>query len=175
VRHADCPRWLTRHRQTTIAKILAARLSATYLRIDEIEHALRSAAGFERDIGPAGYAVTNALAASNLAIGRHVVADCVNPVRESREGWRDVASRAGVALIEVEVICSDATEHRRRIEDRLADIAGFELPIWQSVLQHEYEAWPEPHLVIDTATLKSDEAVAVIERHIERTSRGRRF
>jgi len=35
-------------------------------------------------IGPAGYFVANALAASNLANGVAVVADCVNPVEESR-------------------------------------------------------------------------------------------
>ena len=115
------------------------------------------------------------LAASNLAIGRHVVTDCVNPVRASRDGWREAASRAGMALLEVEVICSDAAEHRRRIESRLADIDGFELPSWQSVQAHHYEPWTEPRLVIDTAVLAPDEAVAVIDLQIERTSCGRRL
>ena len=160
--------------KTTIAKILAARLPATYLRIDEIEHALRSMPEFERGIGPAGYVVANALAASNLAIGRHVVVDCVNPVRASRDGWREVASRACLPLLEVEVICSDAAEHRRRIESRLADIDGLELPTWQSVQAHHYEPWTEPRLIIDTAVLAPDDAVAVIDLQIERTSCGRR-
>jgi predicted kinase len=122
--------------KTMIAKLLAPRRSATYLRIDEIEHALRLAPGFGGDLGPAGYAVANALAASNLAVGRIVVADCVNPVRESKEGWCDVAHDAAATLIEIEVVCSDATEHPRRIESRVADIAGFEPPIWEFVQAH---------------------------------------
>lgn len=156
--------------KTTIAKILAARHSASYLRVDEIEHALHSMAGFQRDIGPAGYVVAYALALSNLGIGRHVVADCVNPVRESREGWRHVGSRAGAFLLKVEVTCSDPAKHRRRVEDRQPDIAGFELPSWQSVQAHEYEPWTEPHLVVDTALLDPAEAVAAIERHINCSS-----
>jgi predicted kinase len=104
--------------KTTIAQLLAARHSATYLRVDEIEHALRSTDGFERDIGPAGYVVCYALAASNLAIGQWVVADCVNPVRDSREAWRAVAARTGALLLEIETVCSDTAEHRRRVEDR---------------------------------------------------------
>ncbi len=153
--------------KTTIAKLLAARLSATYLRIDEIEHALRGTPGFEGGVGPAGYVVANALAVSNLTIGRTVVADCVNPVRESREGWRDAAHRAAATLIEIEAICSDTSEHRRRIESRVADIAGFELPTWAAVQAHHYEPWTGRRLVIDTAVLALDEGVAVIERHIE--------
>lgn len=153
--------------KTTIAKLLAARIDATYLRIDEIEHALHSMPGFHGDVGPAGYVVAYALAASNLGIGRPVVADCVNPVRASRQAWREVGSQAFAPVIEIEVICSDEMEHRRRVEGRQPDIAGFGLPSWQSVQAHEYEMWTEPRLVIDTATLAPEEAVAVIERHIE--------
>ena len=38
-------------------------------------------------IGPAGYSVANAPAETNLRLGHSVVADCVNPVRDSRLGW----------------------------------------------------------------------------------------
>src|SRR5919109_2504436 len=100
--------------KTTIARAIAARQPATYLRIDEIEQAIRSAGISAADIGPAGYTVANALAASNLANGCLVIADCVNPVRESRQGWRTTAARAHKPLLEVEVVCSDPIEHRRR-------------------------------------------------------------
>ena len=86
-----------------------------YLRIDVIEQAIRQAAVLAGDIGAAGYAVANALAEGNLANGRAVVADGVNPVGESREAWRMVADRARVRLIEIEVVCSDPIEHRRRV------------------------------------------------------------
>jgi predicted kinase len=151
--------------KTTIARAIAMRLSATYLRIDEIEQAIRSAGGLA-DVGQTGYAVANALAASNLRHGSLVLADCVNPVRESRQGWRETAARVQKPLLEVEVICSDPTEHRRRVEQRRSDIDGLVPPTWQEVLGREYSPWPEPHLVIDTAILAPPEAIRVVERHI---------
>jgi predicted kinase len=104
------------------------------------------------------------LAASNLANGQTVIADCVNPVRESREGWQATATRAQKPLIEVEVICSDLVEHRRRVEQRASEIDGLVLPTWQDVLDHGYAPWPEPHLIIDTARLSPAEAIAIVER-----------
>ena len=152
--------------KTTIARALAAQRSAVYLRIDEIEQAIRSAGVLAADVGPAGYTVANALAASNLRNGCLVVADCVNPVRESREGWRAVAARAQKPLLEIEIICSDPIEHRRRVEERRSDIDGLVPPGWQSVIAHEYSAWTEPHLVIDTAVLAPHEAIEIIGRHM---------
>lgn len=153
--------------KTTIARQLAARRSAAYLRIDAIEQAIRVAGVVTGDIGRAGYFVANALAASNLANGLTVVADCVNPVRESREGWRATAARSRTKILEIEIICSDAAEHRRRIETRRSDIDGLILPAWRNVLDRDYAPWQEPHLVIDTACLTPDEAIAVIERHMD--------
>lgn len=153
--------------KTTISRALAARQSALYLRIDTIEQALRSANVLAGDVGPAGYIVGNALAASNLANRQTVIVDCVNPVPESRRGWQATARRTQTSLIEIEIVCSDPVEHRRRVEGRKSDIDGLELPSWQAVLDHEYSPWQEPHLVIDTARLTADEAVELIERHIK--------
>jgi predicted kinase len=152
--------------KTTIARAIAIRRSAVYLRIDEIEQAIRSAGVPAAEVGPAGYTVANALAVSNLRNGRLVIADCVNPVRESREGWRLTAARAQKPLLEVETVCSDTIEHRRRVEKRRSDIDGLTLPTWQSVLGHEYSPWAEPHLVIDTALLAPHEAIEIIEQHM---------
>lgn len=153
--------------KTTIARQLAARRSAAYLRIDEVEQAIRAAGVLAGDVGPAGYFVANTLAASNLANGLSVVADCVNPVQASRQGWRDIAAHAQSRLIEIEVVCSDAAEHRRRVESRIADIDGLDLPSWQAVLQRDYAPWAEPHLIVDTAILSPREAVAFIERYMD--------
>jgi predicted kinase len=153
--------------KTTIARALARRLSATYLRIDVIEQALRSANVLAAGVGASGYLVANALAESNLANNRTVVADCVNPVDESRHGWRRTAIRSATSLIEVEVVCSDLNEHRRRVEQRRADIEGLTLPTWQAVQARHYEPWLEPHIVIDTARLTPDEAVAIIARELD--------
>ena len=143
--------------KTTVAKALAARLRAVYLRIDTIEQAMR-AAGAER-IGPAGYAVANALAEANLILGHSVVADCVNPVRESRVGWRNVAARVSAKLVDIHLVCSDTTEHRRRVAGRVADIPGHALPSWDAVTQHPFEARDDDHLLLDTAAMAPAELV----------------
>ena len=74
--------------KSTIARLLSARLRAAYLRVDTIEQAIRS--GGVGAVGAAGYEVANRLAVENLRLGRHVVADCVNPVAASRK-----AAKAG--------------------------------------------------------------------------------
>ena len=152
--------------KTTIARRLAARRAAIYLRIDVIEQAIRLAGVLAGDVGPAGYGVANALAASNLANGLTIIADCVNPVRESREGWRTTAARVPTTLLEVKVVCSDPAEHRRRIETRETDIEGLILPAWHEVLERDYVPWEEPHLVIDTASVTPDRAIAIIEQQM---------
>jgi predicted kinase len=158
--------------KTTLGKALAVKRSSTYVRVDEIEHALTHHAKLGPDIGVAGYVVAFALAASNLRLGSLVIADSVNPVPESRQGWRDVAHREAARLLEIEVICSDGVEHRRRVEARTADIAGFELPSWSSVVERDYVPWTSPRLVVDTALLTRDEAVAAIEAAIDGLSGG---
>ena len=77
--------------------------------------------------------------------------DCVNPLTTTRAAWREVARRASVALVEVEVVCSDGNEHRRRVESRSADIPGLMLPAWGDVEARAYELWDGEHVVIDTA------------------------
>jgi len=149
--------------KTTISKMLAATHSAVYLRIDAIEFALGD------QTSPKGYIVAEAIALSNLQLGNWVVADSVNPVPESRLAWREVAAKAGAKLLEIELICSDATEHRRRVETRIADIEGFKIPNWAKVQAQEYIAWTEPRLLLDTAILSNGEAIAKIEAAIENT------
>ncbi len=136
--------------KTALARELAGRIEAVYLRIDSIERALG-----DGQIEDAGYRVAYAVAADNLRLGRMVVADCVNPIAVTREAWRAVAED----VIEIEVVCSDAAEHRRRVESRVADIAGLRLPSWSEVLAREYEPWPRDHVVIDTAGRTPAEAV----------------
>lgn len=150
--------------KTTIARELALSTGAVYLRIDTIEQAIRDSGVLQGDVGRSGYSVANALALSNLQLGHIVIADCVNPVRESRETWQATAERAGVELLNVYVVCSDSNEHRRRVETRQADIPGLTPPTWASVLGHEYEAWSGAPLRIDTASTSSTEAVHILTR-----------
>ena len=152
--------------KTTIAKELARQVGAVYLRIDVIEQALREAGVLAGDVGASGYAVANALALSNLRLGQRVIADCVNPVKESRDAWQAVATAAGVALINIEVVCSDQQAHRRRVEGRVGDIPGLVPPTWQSVQVHEYEPWEAPPFRLDTAQMTPAEAVAAALLHL---------
>ena len=150
--------------KTTIARELARQTGAVYLRIDVIEQAIRKAGVLAGDVGASGYGVANALALSNLQVGHTVVADCVNPVRESREAWKAVAAAAKVVLLDILVTCSDQEEHQRRVETRTGDIPGLIPPTWQSVLAHEYEAWESGPLEIDTALMTPEQAVTVVSR-----------
>lgn len=151
--------------KTTIARALASHLRATYLRIDSIEQALRN--GGMAEVGKAGYEVANALARSNLALGNRVVADCVNPLAESRQAWQGIAEAEQSPLLNVEVICTDIAEHRRRVESREADVPGLRPPSWQSVLDHDYQAWSGERLTLDSAVLAPTAAVRIILEHLE--------
>jgi predicted kinase len=134
--------------KTTLSRELTRRLAASYIRVDAIEQTLRAA---DHDVGPMGYVIANALAAENLRLGRVVVADCVNPVAASRDGWRQTALQSSACIAEIEVICSDAVLHRQRAEARKSDISGHALPSWQDIVGRHYEPWDRDHLVLDTA------------------------
>jgi predicted kinase len=146
--------------KTTVAKALARELDAVYLRVDTIEQALRSSAALKRDVGPAGYIVACRLAEDNLRIGRIVVADSVNSLRVTRDAWLLVAEHTSTKVAEVELICSDTVEHRRRVETRRSDIEDLKPPAWQDVIDREYENWDRPHIVIDTASRTVRETMA---------------
>lgn len=149
--------------KTTLSRELARRFAATYIRVDAIEQSLRAAG---HDAGPMGYVIANALAAENLRLGRVVVADCVNPVLASRDGWRQTAMRSSARIAEIEVICSDAALHRQRAEVRTSDRAGLKLPTWQDIVGRHYEAWDRDHLVLDTASDSIDRLLGQVEIHL---------
>ena len=114
------------------------------------------------DIGPAGYVIGYALSEANLRLGQTVVADSVNPLAETRAAWRAVAAATASPILEVEMVCSDPAEHRRRVETRTVDIPGLIPPTWAEVGAREYHPWPEPHLAIDTARIRPEDAVATV-------------
>jgi hypothetical protein len=60
----------------------------------------------------------------------------------------------------IEVVCADADEHRRHVEQRANDLPGFTLQTWDEV-QHtadKYETRMDDRLVIDS-TRPLEEAV----------------
>jgi predicted kinase len=151
--------------KTTLARLLAGDLRAAYLRIDTVEQALRDeGVGLS---GPEGYVVAYRIAADNLRLGMSVVADSVNLLAITRRAWRDVAAQAGVGFVEIEVICSDAKEHQRRVESRSSDIAGHRLPTWRQVEARERDPWETNPVVIDTAGQTESESFAALRQAIE--------
>ncbi|WP_058914039.1 AAA family ATPase [Entomohabitans teleogrylli] len=153
--------------KSTIARLLAARLGAVWLRIDSIEQSLiRAQTVNMHDMGPAGYLVAWAIAVDNIRLGNIVIADSVNPILITRQAWREVATDNAVPFLEIEFICSDLTQHRYRVENREADISGHILPDWQKVITREYDPWLSARLTIDTSVQTAEEAVDTIIYHI---------
>lgn len=150
--------------KTTIARALATRIDAVHIRIDTIELALRQS-GRVADVDDLGYRVAYAVAEDNLRLGRTVIADSVNPLPITREAWRDVAARARVRALEVEVICSDESEHRRRVEARDAEPFGPKLT-WQDVVTRDYRPWDRERIVVDTALGSVDDHVDALKRYV---------
>jgi len=153
--------------KTTLGRALAREIGAVHVRIDSIEQAIW-AWGFVKDLEDVGYRVGYALALDNLRLGLDVVADCVNPWGPTRQAWRGVARDAAAASFEVEVICSDTAEHRRRVETRPPDVPGHILPTWQEVIERDYRPWEGERLVIDTTRRSVEAGVAEIQAALAR-------
>jgi hypothetical protein len=98
------------------------------------------------------------------------VADSVNPIAITRRAWRDVATHAGTPFAEIEVICSDEIEHRRRVESRAGDIAGLPLPAWDDVQSRQRDPWETIRIVIDTAGQAEAESFVALKRALNAAS-----
>lgn len=152
--------------KTTLARLLAGMLHAAYIRIDSIETAIaRAEGGFRETNGwdlPPGYVVGYDVAADQLRTGLDVVADSVNPLHASRDAWRAAGRAFGARVVEVEVVCSDADEHRRRVEGRVLDIPELTNPTWQRITGREYDPWERDRVVVDTAVLGAEECARAV-------------
>jgi predicted kinase len=124
-------------------------MGAVYLRIDTVEQALRDLCRVK--VEGEGYRLSYRLAADNLKLGLSVVADSCNPIELTRREWRRVAEDTGAGAVDIEVICSDRSEHRRRVETRQVDVPGLAPPTWEAVVAREYHPWNTERILIDTA------------------------
>lgn len=154
--------------KTTIARELAREIGAIHLRIDSIEQAIRDCAPDAVGLDEAGYRVAYAVAEDNLRVGRTVVADSVNPLKITRDAWREVGRRAQAETMEIEVVCSDAREHRGRVETRKPDISELRLPSWEEVISREYHPWDCEHIVIDTANRSLEQNIRILREALSR-------
>jgi predicted kinase len=147
--------------KSTLARMVAARLGAVWLRVDTIEAALLKAGmngSFET--GLAAYIGVRDVAADQLESGRSVVIDAVNGVEPARTMWRELSARYQAARYIIEVTCSDAEVHRKRVETRAYPTPPLHAPTWDEVTQREYLPWREPILSVD--------AIDTPEKNLER-------
>lgn len=159
--------------KSTIAKLLAKRLKAVYLRIDSIEQAIKDAAKLNDNnkgvVIAEGYMAAYSVAKDNLENGLTVIADSVNPIEITRNDYRKVAIDLNIPYLEIEVICSDRGQHKTRIETRASSIDGLKLPTWQAVLDRDYEPWSTKSITLDTALISATEAVDKIVQELATT------
>ncbi len=143
--------------KSAIAKKLVQKVNAAYLRIDTIEQGIRELCSFE--VMGEGYRLSYRIAMDNLQNGVSVVADSCNPVNLTRCEWSQVADEAGVEIINIQVICSNIEKHRRRVENRVSEVANLRLPTWDEVVGREYHLWDESKVItIDTASKSIEES-----------------
>jgi predicted kinase len=146
--------------KTTLARALARKLNAAYLRIDTIERQLVANGGGPLVDQGAGYVVAYAIAEDNLRLRHPVIADSVNSIAITRESWRRVANQSGVGIVEILVTCSDRAEHRSRIEARGHG------PTWPDVLARQFEPLDSTAIVIDTAGQSADESLDALHKGV---------
>ena len=136
--------------KTTLAQLLTRKLKATYVRIDTVEQALRELCDYK--VEGEGYRLSYRLTHDNLSLGNDVIADSCNPITLTRKEWEDVAISINSNFVNIEVICSDKDEHKRRVENR-------KLPTWEHTQNREYDKWNGTQIRIDTAYKTPHESI----------------
>jgi predicted kinase len=159
--------------KSTLAGRLATETGSVWLRIDEIEGAMRRHGLTPDQTGVTAYSVAHDVAANHLKRGLMVIADAVNPVGEARVGWRNLAASVNCGHLVIETMCPDSAEHRRRVETRVSDLPGWVYPGWGQVRQAAllYEPRTDDRLILDTtrpAELSYRELVAFLKRRAYR-------
>jgi predicted kinase len=155
--------------KTMLSQRLAQSVKAVHLRIDTIEQGLRDVCNV--GVQGEGYRLAYRIAGDNLKLELDVVADSCNPIELTRREWERVAQDSGADFVNIEVVCSDAREHRRRIESRVSDIAGLKLPTWEEVQQREYHCWSQDRIIIDTAGRPESQSVDALLRAVSQLKR----
>jgi predicted kinase len=151
--------WFVGGRQTTVARALTQEVGAVYIRVDSIEVALKNSSLQIHSAEDAGYLAALAVAKDNLLHGLDVVADTVNPIELTRRWWIEAAEACNARLLNVEIVCSDQAEHRRRVKKRRSDIVGLDLPDWKRVQSRDYEDWTGNRVVLDTSKPSMNDCV----------------
>ncbi len=156
--------------KSTIAKLLAEKIGAVYLRIDTVENALREICKMQKVEGE-GYRLSYRIASDNLKVGSTVIADSVNPIELSRKEWTHIAKETNSESINIEFVCSDNLTHKARVENRRhndQEIPGHKWPSWEQVIYREYEAWDKGlDIRVDTFINTPEKCVELISNYLK--------
>ena len=151
--------------KSTLAKNISKIIKSVYIRIDTIEQGIADLCNY--NVQGEGYRLAYRIAGDNLKIGNSVAADSCNPWKLTREEWEDVALKNNCKYINIEIICSNQTEHKNRAENRENEIANLKLPSWENIIAMRYDKWDEEHIIIDTANRKIEDCVNELINKIE--------
>lgn len=155
--------------KSTVAEASAALLGLPVVSVDPIESAILSA-GIDADqpTGLAAYLVAETIAESVIASVGGVVIDAVNAVEPAREQWLKLATRRGIPIRFVEVVCSDESVHRARLEARGRQLAHIAEPTWHAVEQSldEWEPWGGDSGAVPRITVDSVHPVPVLVEQV---------
>ena len=148
--------------KSTIAREVARRTGAIWLRVDSMDQAIWASRTAPADLRDWTYRAAQAVAEDNLRLGRDVIGDCVNDWTVARNGWQAAGLRGGADVLWVEIICTDPAEHRNRVETRVSDVPGLIPPSWEEVIGRDYHPWDRDRLTIDTAGRGVEECVDLV-------------
>jgi predicted kinase len=140
--------------KSTLSKLVAKEYCAAYLRIDTITQGLQDLCNFE--VQRESYGLSYRIASDNLKLGQNVVSDCCNPISLTRKEWESVAEENCNTFINIEVLCSNKEEHRKRYETRDAKENAYFT--WESLENLQYHSWESERIIIDTANKSIEES-----------------
>tara|TARA_Y100001960_G_scaffold247205_1_gene262430 strand:- start:624 stop:1130 length:507 start_codon:yes stop_codon:yes gene_type:complete len=135
--------------KSTLAKLLAAKTGAMYVRVDTVEQGLRDLCNVQ--VEGEGYRLSYRIIKDNLGLGINCISDSCNPIEITRVEWQEVAESVGARFVNIEVCCSDASEHEQRVSTRVSEITNLRLPDWKQVQNRHYEPWQADIIKIDTS------------------------
>ena len=153
--------------KTTISKEISKHYRATYIRIDTVEQGLRDLCSC--NVQGEGYRLSYRLALDNLLIGNNVVVDCCNPIELTRQEWNDIGIKGQANYINIEITCTDKTEHQKRVKERTIDTEGLKLPSWNEIENRYYEEWKDSVIRIDTTMKNKNESVNALIKEIDKS------
>jgi hypothetical protein len=118
--------------KSSVAIPLARKLSAAYLRIEPSNKPLSTPVRSVQHRPPLVTPPGCALAGAQLRVGPLTVAKWGQPAQGYSDAWQRIATQQNCWILEAELVCSDESEHQRRVELRRTDIPKL-------ILQHGAE------------------------------------